>query len=105
MWMGGSGRTYTCRVHSLRGCPVFPRAIAILVRRDPDDNRRIIAVLSCEHISSSLNRAEVRRLGASIGANEIHLVASRTTRSTRTAICHDLSATCSIPGPTSPTRH
>ncbi len=105
MWMGGSGRTYTCRVHSLRGCPTSPRAIAILVRRDADDRRRIIAVLSCEHISSTLNRAEVRRLGARIGANEVHLIASRTTRAARTDICDDLSAIWDTAGHNSATRH
>lgn len=105
MWMGGSGRTYTCRVHTLRGCPMFPRAIAILVRRDGEDRRRIIAVLSCEHVSSSLNRAEVRRLGARIGANEVHLVASRTSRVARAGICDDLSATWGSPVPSSLTHH
>ena len=71
-WLGTSGHAYVHSVYSLTGCPEVPPASIILVRRQ---SRLPVAlkVMHLEHDAPSLNLADIRRQGAALGANEVHL--------------------------------
>ncbi len=79
-WTGASGRRYVHTVYSLVECPALPSGNYILVKRDDDGTRDVLAIGSVTHEATSLNLAEIRRRGAELGANEvhIHLLASTT---------------------------
>jgi hypothetical protein len=72
-WRGASGRSYVHTVYSLIECPPMPRANYVLVKRG--SNGRAIA-LRCgqvRHAAPTLNLAELRQLGAQLGASEVHV--------------------------------
>ena len=71
-WLGTSGHPYVHSVYSLTGCPEIPPASVILARRQ---SRSPVAlkVMHVEHDAPSLNLADIRRQGAALGANEVHL--------------------------------
>ena len=79
-WCGASGRRYVHTVYSLVECPALPSGNYILVKRDDNGAREVLAIGSVANDAASLNLAEIRRRGAELGANEVHvhLLASTT---------------------------
>lgn len=72
-WRGATGERYVHTVFSLLECPELPRSIYILVQRDANDRRTVLHVGRADHEANSLNLAEMRFRGASVGANEVHV--------------------------------
>jgi hypothetical protein len=72
-WRGATGERYVHTVFGLLDCPELPRAIYILVKRDASERRSVLHVGRADHEATSLNLAEVRFRGASLGANEVHV--------------------------------
>jgi hypothetical protein len=72
-WRGATGERYVHTVFGLLDCPELPRAIYILVKRDAQERRTVLHVGRADHEATSLNLAEVRFRGASLGANEVHV--------------------------------
>lgn len=72
-WTGASGERYVHSVFSLIGCPELPAANYVLVERDAAGNRRSLRVGTVENEAQSLNLAEIRFLGATLGACEVHV--------------------------------
>jgi hypothetical protein len=72
-WSGASGRRYVHTIYSLVECPQVPAGNYILVHRDAQDRRLVLAIGRVGHASASLNLAEIRRRGAELGANEVHV--------------------------------
>jgi hypothetical protein len=72
-WSGASGRRYVHTVYSLFECPAIPAGNYILIHRDAEGRRLVLAVGRVGHSATSLNLAEIRRRGAALGANEVHV--------------------------------
>lgn len=72
-WSGASGRRYVHTIYSLVECPAIPAGNYVLVHRDSEGRRLVLAVGRVGHASASLNLAEIRRRGAELGANEVHV--------------------------------
>jgi hypothetical protein len=72
-WRGATGERYVHTVFSLLECPELPRSIYILVKRDANERRTVLHVGRADHEANSLNLAEMRFRGASMGANEVHV--------------------------------
>lgn len=72
-WSGASGRRYVHTVYSLVECPAIPAGNYILVHRDPEGRRLVLAIGRVGNPAASLNLAEIRRRGAELGANEVHV--------------------------------
>jgi hypothetical protein len=72
-WRGATGERYVHTVFSLLECPELPRSIYILVKRDAHERRTVLHVGRADHEANSLNLAEMRFRGASLGANEVHV--------------------------------
>ena len=72
-WTGASGKRYIHTVYPLTDCPPLLGANYMLVRREDDGNRTLLAVGRAEHAAPSLNLAEIRQKGASVGAIEVHI--------------------------------
>lgn len=72
-WSGASGRRYVHTVYSLVECPAMPAGNYVLVHRDTDGRRHVLAIGRIGHAAASLNLAEIRRRGAKLGANEVHV--------------------------------
>ena len=72
-WMGASGRRYVHTVYSLVECPEIPAGNYVLVHRDADGRRQVLAIGRVGHQAASLNLADIRRRGAELGANEVHI--------------------------------
>jgi hypothetical protein len=72
-WRGASGRVYAHRVYGLIECPPLPPAGYVLVRRDEQGRRTPLRVGVGTSDAPTVNLAEVRRLGAQAGANEVHV--------------------------------
>jgi hypothetical protein len=72
-WRGATGERYVHTVFSLMDCPELPRSIYILVKRDASERRSVLHVGRADHEANSLNLAEMRFRGASVGANEVHV--------------------------------
>lgn len=72
-WSGASGRRYVHTVYSLLECPAIPAGNYILIHRDAEGRRLVLAVGRVGHSATSLNLAEIRRRGAALGANEVHV--------------------------------
>lgn len=73
-WRGTSGHPYVHSIYSLAGCPEMPPASVMFVRRCRTERGRVVLKVMCvEHDAPSLNRAEIRRFGAQLGATEVHL--------------------------------
>lgn len=74
-WRGASGRSYLHLVYSLAGCPAFDHGCYLLVSRSSDGRRRIVHDSGRSNAeAASLNLAQVRKHGATIGATEVHLL-------------------------------
>ncbi len=72
-WFGASGARYIHTVHSLIDCPEVPHVNYLLVRKEECGFQTVLAAGHTTHHAASLNLAEIRRLGATLGANEVHL--------------------------------
>ncbi len=72
-WVGSSGKRYIHTVHTLLGCPELPAVNYLLVRRSNDGGQTVLAAGHAKSAAESLNLAEIRRLGATLGANEVHV--------------------------------
>jgi hypothetical protein len=73
VWRGASGRLYAHRIYGLIDCPPLPPAGYILVRRDAEGRRTPLRIGLGTSDAPTLNLAEIRRLGAQAGANEVHV--------------------------------
>jgi hypothetical protein len=71
-WTGASGRRYVHTIYSLLDCPEIPAGNYILVRRE-GRSRRVLAVGRVDSAAPSLNLAQLRHVGANLGANEVHV--------------------------------
>lgn len=72
-WSGASGKRYVHTIHSLFDCPELPAANFVLVRRDANGRRSILAIGRVTSACPSLNLAEIRQRGAQLGATEVHV--------------------------------
>ena len=72
-WAGATGRRYVHTVYSLVECPALASGNYILVRRDGNGDRTVLAIGSALNDAASLNLADIRRRGAELGANEVHI--------------------------------
>lgn len=72
-WTGASGRRYVHTIYSLIECPALPTGNYVLVKRGEDGTRDVLAIGSVSNDAPSLNLAEIRRRGAELGANEVHV--------------------------------
>lgn len=72
-WTGASGKRYVHTVYSLIDCPEVPAGNVVFVRRDENGGRAVLAIGRTAHDAPSLNLAEIRHRGATLGANEIHV--------------------------------
>ncbi len=72
-WAGATGRRYVHTVYSLVECPALAAGNYILVRRDRNGDRTVLAIGSALNDAASLNLADIRRRGAELGANEVHI--------------------------------
>jgi hypothetical protein len=72
-WRGASGRSYPHTVYSLIECPPVPAANFVLVRRDGQGLTQVMRIGRVSHAAETLNLAELRRVGTTLGAQEIHL--------------------------------
>lgn len=72
-WCGASGRRYVHTIYSLVECPAVPAGNYILVHRDALGRRLVLAIGRVGNAAASLNLAEIRRRGAELGANEVHV--------------------------------
>jgi hypothetical protein len=72
-WSGASGRRYVHTIYSLVECPAIPAGNYVLVHRDAEGRRLVLAIGRVGNTAASLNLAEIRRRGAELGANEVHV--------------------------------
>ena len=72
IWRGASGTPYVHAVASLLFCPEVPESTYLLVRRELDGTARVLRVGCLESEAWSLNLAQIRQMGATVGANEVH---------------------------------
>lgn len=91
IWETASGRALRHVVYSLIGCPGVLSATYILVRRSPDGLRDVLAVRRTRSNIPSLNLARIRRLGARLGANEVHVFRDSTSDEERRWLVSELS--------------
>lgn len=89
-WRGASGRRYIHTMHPLWYCPPVADATYVLVRREGDSRRRVLAVGRTHSDAPSLNLAEIRQKGARLGANEVHVHLIAATDRERAVIEFDL---------------
>ena len=94
-WTGASGRPYVHTIHGLIECPEVPDACYILVKRLPSGVRKVLHVGQLEHHYASLNLAEIRHKGATLGASEVHLHFLAEDAAQRSEIVQDISAALS----------
>lgn len=72
-WAGASGKRYVHTIHALVDCPELPAANFVLVRREPNGHRSILAIGRVMSTCAALNLAEIRQRGAQLGAHEVHV--------------------------------
>jgi hypothetical protein len=72
-WTGASGKRYVHTVYELIECPLLPAVNYVLVRREPGRRRKVLSIGRASHSAPSLNLAEIRRRGAELGADEVHV--------------------------------
>jgi hypothetical protein len=106
-WIGASGKRYIHTVHSLIDCPEVPHVNYLLVRKEDCGFQTVLAAGHTTNRATSLNLAEIRRLGATLGANEVHVHMLAGDDKQAKVIEHDLRASqlqSSIPT-SSPSQH
>lgn len=95
-WLGLSGREYRHAVFSLIGCPPLSEANFVLVRRTDGDDAEVLHVDRVDDSTSSVNLAYVRRLGATLGANEVHIYDRAVSSADRARIELDIRSSLAI---------
>jgi hypothetical protein len=91
-WRGASGRRYMHTVYSLIECPPVPQATYLLARREHDGSRQVVHIASGENSAPTLNLARIRQVGATLGANEVHVHFLAETEGQRRLVTCDLRA-------------
>ena len=92
LWRGASGRRYLHTVYSLIECPPVPKTNYLLVRRNDDGSRQVLHIASGENSAPTLNLARIRQVGATLGANEVHVHFLAETEKQRRVVACDLRA-------------
>ncbi len=100
-WTGATGQRYIHTIHSLVTCPELPASNYILVRTAPGERREVLAIGRVNHPTPSLNLAEIRQRGATMGASEVHVHLLATSEAHSLEVARDLrtaqfGATCPI---------
>jgi hypothetical protein len=90
VWRGASGALYTHTVTSLLFCPEMPEATYVLVHRDAGGTARVLRVGTLDNIACSLNLARIRQVGATLGANEVHVRIERSSAAERARVAFDI---------------
>ena len=72
-WTGASGKRYVHTRHGLIDCPEVDNCTVLLVRVAADGRREVAHVGRLEHDAPSLNLAEIRHIGATLGAGEVYV--------------------------------
>ncbi len=90
VWRGASGALYPHSVTSLIFCPPMPTSTYLLLHRDANDVARVLRVGSLENDAASLNLAQIRQLGAMLGANEVHVRVDLGTAADRASVVFDI---------------
>lgn len=90
VWRGASGALYVHSVTSLLFCPEMTEATYVLLHRDSDGAARVLRVGCLENTAPSLNLAAIRQLGASLGANEVHVRTLDGTAKDRARVAFDI---------------
>ena len=91
-WRGASGRGYKHTVFTLIECPPLPKAAYVLARRDGDGRRHVLHIGSGRSDAPTLNLARIRQRGATLGANEVHVLFAATSDEDRHLAVCDLRA-------------
>ena len=73
-WAGRLGRLYRFTVHSLIECNAPPRGAYVLVKRGAKGPRALFAGVAAS-LAPTVNLARIRRRGAALGADEVHVIA------------------------------
>lgn len=72
VWPDERGRLVTHRIYMLPGCPAPSAASWVLVRRNEHGGAEMLARGAADQVAS-LNLARIRQLGATLGADEVHV--------------------------------
>lgn len=72
-WTGASGKRYVHTVYSLFDCPPVGVANYVLVKRESKTQRSVLAMGRLSSDCTTLNLAEIRQRGATLGADEVHI--------------------------------
>lgn len=98
-WATASGRQLRHVVYSLIGCPPMTAATYLLVRRSADGNCRVLTARATRSMFPRENLAHIRRAGARLGANEVHLFCGAKSNAERGAIVADVCRAHGLPVP------
>lgn len=90
-WRGASGIRYVHTIYSLLECPELPDANVLLVRKTAAGRSEVMHIGRVENGAACSNLAEVRRMAAMLGANEVHVHLLGATADERGVIERDLS--------------
>jgi hypothetical protein len=90
VWRGASGTLYVHSVTNLIFCPEMAASTYILVHRDGNGAGRVLRVGSLENQAPSLNLAAIRQIGATLGANEVHIRSLARTAADRARVAFDI---------------
>ena len=101
VWRGASGTLYVHAATSLLFCPEMAQSTYVLLHRDGDGTARVLRVGCLENTAPSLNLATIRQIGATLGANEVHVRTLARTAADRARVAfdieHALSGTDDVP--------
>ncbi len=101
-WRGASGKRYVHSVYALVECPEVDGCNYMLVRRDEAGRRRLLLIGRLSHDAASLNLAEIRQRGATLGANEVHVHLLATSEHDMKMVEVDLRTALALETPTTP---
>lgn len=101
LWRGASGRNFVHTIFTLIGCPAIEHSSYLLVRRGPDGRRLVLEVGKTQSGIASQDLACIRRTGATLGANEVHVFDCGDNEAMITATL-DLALALSTPGSQNP---
>jgi hypothetical protein len=90
VWRGASGTVYPHAVTSLVFCPEISEGTYLLIHRDETGGARVLAVGTLDSQIPTLNLAHIRKVGATLGANEVHYHSERTSPAERARIAFDI---------------
>jgi hypothetical protein len=95
-WRGASGTPYVHAVSSLLFCREMPQATYLLVHRDAEGIARVLRVGCLENEAWSLNLAQIRQVGAALGANEVHIRPQAGPSAERARVAFDIENALSV---------